>query len=144
MAENVFITGIFSSLGRGFAEEYLLPATHVAALAPGLVHTAMQDYIYEKVDEQRFPSVKQLKQAHGTPDMPGPREAAQRIADAIETLPQRIDSGGFADIRSFSDMPLSAGAAAGRNLRYRVATPSCQRAARDVLPAATDAATDCR
>ncbi|MGH8274133.1 MAG: SDR family NAD(P)-dependent oxidoreductase [Gammaproteobacteria bacterium] len=78
-----------------------LPDTHVAAFAPGLVHTAMQDHINEKVDEKRFPSVKGLKAARGTPDMPAPREAAQRIADAIGKLPQRIDSGAYTDIRSF-------------------------------------------
>ncbi|MGH8129079.1 MAG: SDR family NAD(P)-dependent oxidoreductase [Gammaproteobacteria bacterium] len=78
-----------------------LPDTHVAAFAPGLVHTAMQDHINAKVDEKRFPSIKGLKAARGTPDMPGPREAAQRIADAIEKLPQRIDSGAYTDIRKF-------------------------------------------
>lgn len=78
-----------------------LPTTHIAALAPGLVHTAMQDYIYEEVDEQRFPSVKQLKQARGTPAMPEPDEAARLMATAIEKLPQRVDSGSFTDIRSF-------------------------------------------
>ena len=78
-----------------------LPDTHVAAFAPGLVHTAMQDHIYDKVDEKRFPSVKGLKAARGTPDMPDPREAARRIAVAIETLPQRIESGAYTDIRSF-------------------------------------------
>ena len=78
-----------------------LPETHVAAFAPGLVHTAMQDHIYEKVDERRFPSVKRLKEARNTPAMPEPAEAARMIADAIEQLPDRIDSGQFTDIRQF-------------------------------------------
>jgi len=78
-----------------------LPDTHVSAFAPGLVHTAMQDHIYEKVDEDRFPSVKRLKAARGTPDMPEPAEAARRIADAFARLPERIESGGFTDIRRF-------------------------------------------
>ncbi len=78
-----------------------LPETHVAAFAPGLIHTAMQDHIYEKVDERRFPSVKRLKEARNTPDMPEPAEAARMIADAIEKLPERIDSGQFTDIRQF-------------------------------------------
>lgn len=77
-----------------------LPDTHIAAFAPGLVHTAMQDHIYEEVDEKRFPSVKGLKAARGTPDMPEPREAARRIAATIEKLPQRIASGDYTDIRS--------------------------------------------
>lgn len=78
-----------------------LPDTHVAAFAPGLIHTAMQDHIYEKVDEKRFPSVKRLKEARNTPAMPEPDEAARMMADAIEKLPERIDSGQFTDIRQF-------------------------------------------
>lgn len=78
-----------------------LPATHVSAFAPGLIHTAMQDHIYEKVDEDRFPSVKRLKAARGTPAMPEPRTAAARIADAIAALPRRVESGSFTDIRGF-------------------------------------------
>lgn len=78
-----------------------LPDTHVAAFAPGLIHTAMQDHIYEKVDERRFPSVKRLKAARNTPSMPEPDEAARMMADAIEQLPERIDSGQFTDIRQF-------------------------------------------
>jgi len=78
-----------------------LPDTHVAAFAPGLIHTAMQDHIYEDVDERRFPSVKRLKEARNTPAMPEPAEAARMMADAIEQLPERIDSGQFTDIRQF-------------------------------------------
>jgi len=78
-----------------------LPGTHLSAFAPGLVHTAMQDHINDKVDAERFPSVKRLKAARGTPDMPEPREAARRIARAFDALPGRIDSGGFTDIRQF-------------------------------------------
>ncbi|MGA7965801.1 MAG: SDR family NAD(P)-dependent oxidoreductase [Gammaproteobacteria bacterium] len=78
-----------------------LPDTHVAAFAPGLIHTAMQDHIYEKVDEKRFPSVKRLKEARNTTAMPEPVEASRLIADAIEKLPERIDSGQFTDIRQF-------------------------------------------
>lgn len=76
-----------------------LPNTHLAALAPGLIHTEMQDYISEKVDATRFPSVARLKQARGTPDMPEPDIAARRILDLIPHLPNRVASGGFADIR---------------------------------------------
>ncbi len=78
-----------------------LPHTHVSAFAPGLIHTAMQDYIYAKVDESRYPSVKKLKQARGTPDMPEPREAARRIVDALQRLPREIKSGEYTDIRRF-------------------------------------------
>lgn len=78
-----------------------MPETHVAAFAPGLVHTAMQDQIYANVDEKRFPSVKGLKAARNTPDMPEPDEAGRLIADAIEQLPGRIESGQYIDVRQF-------------------------------------------
>lgn len=78
-----------------------MSATHIAAFAPGLVHTAMQDQIYANVDEMRFPSVKGLKAARNTPDMPEPDEAARRIANAIEQLPDRIESGQYIDVRQF-------------------------------------------
>lgn len=78
-----------------------MPETHIAALAPGLVHSAMQDQIYANVDEKRFPSVKQLKAARNTPDMPEPEEAARLIADVIEQLPDRIESGQYIDVRQF-------------------------------------------
>lgn len=78
-----------------------LPDSHLAAFAPGLVHSGMQDHIYDKVDEKRFPSVKRLKEARGTPSMPEPDEAGRLIADAIEQLPGRIESGQYTDIRQF-------------------------------------------
>jgi len=76
-----------------------LPDSHVAAFAPGLIHTAMQDHIYEKVDENRFPAVKHLKEARNTPAMPEPDEAAKIIADGIDRLPERIESGQYTDVR---------------------------------------------
>ncbi len=78
---------------------YDLPDTHISAFAPGLIHTAMQDHIYEEVDEKRFPAVKRLKEARNTPAMPEPAEAARIIGDAIEQLPARIDSGQYTDVR---------------------------------------------
>lgn len=76
-----------------------LPDSHVAAFAPGLIHTAMQDHIYEEVDENRFPAVKHLKEARNTPAMPEPDEAAKLIANAIRQLPERIESGQYTDVR---------------------------------------------
>ena len=76
-----------------------LPDSHVAAFAPGLIHTAMQDHIYNEVDEKRFPSVKRLKEARDTPAMPEPGEAGRIIADAIDLLPERIESGQYTDVR---------------------------------------------
>lgn len=76
-----------------------LPDSHVSAFAPGLIHTAMQDHIYNEVDEKRFPSVKRLKEARDTPAMPEPEEAARIVAGAIDQLPGRIESGQYTDVR---------------------------------------------
>ena len=80
-----------------YAREY--PETHFTSLAPGLVDTAMQDYLCEFADETRYPSVKKLKAARNTPAMPKPREAAENI---ISLLPQLLnhESGSFVDIRN--------------------------------------------
>jgi len=58
-----------------YAHEF--PHTHLAALAPGLVDTAMQDVLCDpaQVDEQQFPSVAKLRAARETPAMPKPRDA---------------------------------------------------------------------
>jgi NAD(P)-dependent dehydrogenase (short-subunit alcohol dehydrogenase family) len=75
------------------------PATHIAAFAPGLVHTRMQDEIRDHVDSVRFPSTQVLKDAIGTALMPEPGEAGALLADAFERLPA-YPSGSFLDIRS--------------------------------------------
>lgn len=76
------------------------PNTHFSALAPGLVDTAMQDYLCdtEQVSAEVFPSLEKLRKARGTDRMPTPDEAA---ADIINVLPQlrQFDSGAFVDIR---------------------------------------------
>lgn len=76
-----------------------LPDSHLTALAPGLVQTAMQDHISAHVDGDTFPSVKRLQQAYGTAAMPQPAAAAKRIADALPALRERQASGEFTDIR---------------------------------------------
>jgi NAD(P)-dependent dehydrogenase (short-subunit alcohol dehydrogenase family) len=75
------------------------PDTHIAAFAPGLVHTRMQDDIRDHVDSSRFPSTQVLKDAIGTGLMPEPREAGRLLADAFVRLPA-WPSGSFLDIRS--------------------------------------------
>ncbi|MCW8902354.1 MULTISPECIES: SDR family NAD(P)-dependent oxidoreductase [Sedimenticola] len=82
-----------------YAHEF--PHTHLTALAPGLVDTAMQDVLCDpaQVDEDQFPSVAKLRAARETPAMPKPREAGLLIADAIPGLKQ-LPSGSFADIRT--------------------------------------------
>lgn len=79
-----------------YAQE--MPDTHLTALAPGLVDTAMQDYLCGEVDEDDYPSVQKLKDARGTEDMPTPRAAAERILDVVPGL-KAHGSGCFVDIR---------------------------------------------
>lgn len=75
------------------------PGTHVSALAPGLVDTGMQDKVRALDEDLRFPTVDRLKQAAGTPDMPGPEEAAPRLLEAMQAV-RRRNSGDFYDVRS--------------------------------------------
>jgi NAD(P)-dependent dehydrogenase (short-subunit alcohol dehydrogenase family) len=80
-----------------------MPDTHLTAYAPGLVDTAMQDYLCGEVDSGEFPSVQKLKDARGTEDMPGPRDAADRLLANLETLREDCESGAFVDVRQMGD-----------------------------------------
>jgi NAD(P)-dependent dehydrogenase (short-subunit alcohol dehydrogenase family) len=79
-----------------YAKEY--PGTHFCALAPGLVDTGMQDYIFSLEDDEKFPIVKRLKEAKGTGKMPKPDEAARSFARAVK-LAKNYESGIFLDVR---------------------------------------------
>lgn len=76
-----------------------LPLTHLAAFAPGLVDTEMQNVLCNEVDQNKFPSILSLIDARGTDNMPNPEQAAARFADVFKHLLQ-LPSGGFYDIRS--------------------------------------------
>jgi len=76
-----------------------LPDTHLVALAPGLIDTAMQDYLCGEVDSEDYPSVQKLKDARGTEDMPGPRAVADTILDLLDELKGDYPSGAFVDVR---------------------------------------------
>jgi benzil reductase ((S)-benzoin forming) len=76
-----------------------MPETHLTALAPGLVDTAMQDYLCGEVDSGDFPSVQKLKDARGTEHMPQPRQVAEQILDLLPTLREKHETGSFVDIR---------------------------------------------
>ncbi|MEX0914930.1 MAG: SDR family NAD(P)-dependent oxidoreductase [Wenzhouxiangellaceae bacterium] len=75
-----------------------MPDTHLTALAPGLVDTAMQDYLCGEVDSEEFPSVQKLKDARGTDAMPGPDQAAGTILGLLDDL-RKGESGQFVDVR---------------------------------------------
>ena len=67
---------------------------HIIALAPGLITTPMLNYILEKVDDEKFPSVKRLK---ASPKMT-PEEAAEKLFNLLPALKQ-FESGSFIDVR---------------------------------------------
>lgn len=79
-----------------YSKEYT--NTHFCALAPGLIDTKMQDYIYNLPEEKEYPAVKKLKQAKGTEQMPGPEKAAEIVAAGIEKA-KNYESGSFLDVR---------------------------------------------
>ncbi|MDZ7738933.1 MAG: SDR family NAD(P)-dependent oxidoreductase [Bacteroidales bacterium] len=72
--------------------------SHFIALAPGLIDTAMQEYISGLEDEDKYPVIKKLKQARGTEQMPEPIKAAGIVAAAIERSDSQA-SGSFLDVR---------------------------------------------
>lgn len=82
-----------------YAHEF--PHSHLIALAPGLVDTAMQDVLCDpdQVDDGLFPSVKKLRAARGTESMPSASVAGKMIANMIPSLRQ-LPSGSFTDVRT--------------------------------------------
>ncbi|QDU40619.1 Benzil reductase ((S)-benzoin forming) [Maioricimonas rarisocia] len=75
------------------------PDTHFCALAPGVVETSMQDYLNGLPEDERYPSLDSLRSKRDTSDMPSPEELAPRLVDVMHQLPERVQSGQFADIR---------------------------------------------
>ena len=78
-----------------------LPTTHFCALAPGLIDSAMQDYLCGLNIGEDFQTLEILKSKRNTAEMPGPDAAAELLVKCLEKLPAKIKSGDFADIRTF-------------------------------------------
>lgn len=76
------------------------PNTHFCALAPGLVDTAMQDYLCGFVADERFGSLENLKSKRNTPEMPTPQQAAKMLGTVITEVALHQPSGQFVDVRS--------------------------------------------
>jgi NAD(P)-dependent dehydrogenase (short-subunit alcohol dehydrogenase family) len=74
---------------------------HYSALAPGLVNTAMQDYLCgrEDLDVERFVSLQKLRNARYTDAMPEVQDAGKMLADYIERC-AAYPSGSFLDVRN--------------------------------------------
>lgn len=85
-----------NSLIKLYADE--IPETHFSAMAPGVVETGMQDYIFSLPDDERFQVVSRLKEMKRKKQMKDPREAALDLIGAMEIAIQR-ESGSYIDIR---------------------------------------------
>ncbi len=72
--------------------------THFMSLAPGLVDTAMQDYLCSKKEAEEFPSLARIQSARGTENMPTPDELAEKLPAVFEKI-KKYESGSFVDIR---------------------------------------------
>ncbi len=79
-----------------YAKEFT--QTHFCALAPGLIDTGMQEYIYALENDEKFPVVQRLKRAKGTAEMPSPAVAAEKFIKAVEKV-KVLESGRFYDVR---------------------------------------------
>ena len=72
--------------------------THFTSLAPGLVDTAMQDYLTSLPQDPRYKPLDILKAAKGTEIMPDGETCARRLIGVFPKLLQ-VESGSYADIR---------------------------------------------
>lgn len=72
--------------------------THFTAFAPGLVDTAMQDYLTNLPEDDRYAPLEILKAAKGTEKMPNGETCARRLIAAFPQL-LKLESGSYADIR---------------------------------------------
>ena len=72
--------------------------THFTSLAPGLIDTAMQDYLTSLPQDPRYGPLDILKAAKGTDTMPDGETCARRLIEAFPKLLQ-VESGSYVDIR---------------------------------------------
>ena len=72
--------------------------THFTSLAPGLIDTAMQDYLTSLPEDPRYKPLDILKAAKGTDTMPDGETCARRLIEAFPKLLQ-VESGSYEDIR---------------------------------------------
>jgi benzil reductase ((S)-benzoin forming) len=80
---------------RLYSHEF--PHSHMIALAPGFVHTDMQNAL-KRVDAGAFPSVKRMHAAMDSKQMPSPETLAAEIADLAPRLFEH-PTGSFVDLR---------------------------------------------
>ena len=84
----------FKQLISCYADEN--PTIHFTSLAPGIIKTPMQDYIYN-IDENKIPSVKKFKQMYN--NMDSAEDVAKKIFNYTPNL-VKLSSGEYFDLRS--------------------------------------------
>lgn len=72
--------------------------THFTALAPGLIDTAMQDYLTALPADERYPPLKILRAAKGTDQMPDGETCARKLIEFLPKL-RSYPSGQYVDVR---------------------------------------------
>jgi NAD(P)-dependent dehydrogenase (short-subunit alcohol dehydrogenase family) len=76
--------------------------THISAVAPGIIDTAMMDQLCDDDAPASFSAAERLRSARGTDGMPGPVVAAERLVSILPDLRAR-PSGSFVDLREILD-----------------------------------------
>lgn len=76
-----------------------LDQVHFCALAPGLIDSSMQEILCNIEDDTNFPTLQRIKSTRNTEVMPQPEIAAKNVMKCIEIVPEKVESGEFADIR---------------------------------------------
>ncbi|MCH2181556.1 MAG: SDR family NAD(P)-dependent oxidoreductase [Mariniblastus sp.] len=79
------------------------PDTWFASVAPGLVDTAMQEYLCSHPPDDRFESLEVLRSHRGTDQMPTPGVVGTKLRRLFDRIESTVESGGFVDIRQFQD-----------------------------------------
>ncbi|MGJ8640787.1 MAG: SDR family NAD(P)-dependent oxidoreductase [Opitutaceae bacterium] len=74
------------------------PETHFTSFAPGLIDTAMQDYLTGLPADDRYAPLEILKAAKGTATMPDGETCAKRLIEAFPKL-LTMESGSYCDVR---------------------------------------------
>ncbi len=77
------------------------PQIHFCSIAPGLVDTAMQDYIFGLENENNFEAIERIKAANGTELMPTAEQIAPNFVAIINKIYENEESGNYFDIRKY-------------------------------------------
>ena len=77
------------------------PDTHFFSFAPGLVDTAMQEYLCSLPTDDRYPTLEPMQAKRGTDEMPTADMLADRLIAVFQRIAAEAESGGFARINQF-------------------------------------------